>query len=187
MTNLEATKIVTVIASSYPVPAWSKDTMKAYINFIIDLDSDHVSRAAHEWVCSQPERPSVSDLRRGAARNAMRAGKIPKIHTPEEAWGYVLRCISLVGSAKPFPNTYPLIAKSVNAIGWETLCRSTNQMADRSHFWRIYSQMEKDAIRDVVSATGLVPKREVAELPKPKHVGLVGIAPGGSDFAGVAR
>jgi hypothetical protein len=35
------------------------------------------------------------------------------------------------------------VAAAVEAIGWDTLCRSTNPEADRAHFVRFYALAQK--------------------------------------------
>lgn len=72
----------------------------------------------------------------------------PNIQSAIDAWGCVVAAIAGHGyqTTPKFKN--PLVTRIVHSMGWQNLCISENQMADRAHFLRAYddllARMEED-------------------------------------------
>ena len=73
---------------------------------------------------------------------------MPVAPEPLEAWGIVLKEIQRVGFYRSPTFTDPVIAKAVDCIGWQTLCSSDNQVADRAHFGKVYEGLWRQAEND---------------------------------------
>lgn len=99
--------------------------------------------------------PPLGIVRRRAIELMQPAGSAP---TVDEAWRQVQREIHRVGLFPPacpddridrVPTfTHPSIVAVVNAMGWDSLCTSTNEVADRAHFSRMYAErIQRDVDR----------------------------------------
>ena len=63
---------------------------------------------------------------------------------PGEAWGEVVKAIQRFGYIRAdegLASLTPLTRKAVEFIGWQTLCQSENETADRAHFMKIMQTM----------------------------------------------
>jgi hypothetical protein len=69
----------------------------------------------------------------------------------DRAWGEVREQIRRIGSTRglvQWPTgkklepvwSHPLIGVVVDRFGWDALCQSTNEMADRAHFLRMWGE-----------------------------------------------
>lgn len=156
MTKGEAFKLVAILSAAFPTPAWPQQTLEVYRDMIADLDAGAASAAVRAWVLANRERPSVADIRDATRKQLDAAGITPHEVDPDEAWGFVVRCMSSIGSYRPFPaDKYPEVAAIVQRMGWETLCRSDNPEADRAHFLRLF-ELERKRVREArVTSPGL--------------------------------
>jgi len=60
---------------------------------------------------------------------------------PDEAWAEVQRAIRRHGRMVPAASiewSHPVVGQTVERFGWVDLCASTNPVADRAHFSRMY-------------------------------------------------
>ena len=130
-------QVVATIAAAYPTPAWAPPTLLAYAAMVEDLDARALEVAATTWIKTHSERPSIADLRKAVAANQATAASSPYLD-PDEAWAHVETSITRVGGYSEFPDTHPLVAETVRAIGWQRLCQSDNTVADRAHFLQLY-------------------------------------------------
>lgn len=159
---------VALVAAAYPTPAWAPATLRAYAALLEDLDAAALEGAATDWIRSRAERPTIADLRKAVAATQATAADSPYLD-PDEAWSHVEWAITKVGGYGDFPDTHPLVAETVRAIGWRTLCQSDNVVADRAHFLQLYRGRLERARRDDAATPGAVPHAAMGERPSVVH------------------
>lgn len=168
MTPTEAKSIVGMIAARYPTPALPLETLKLWAKLVVDLDYASAEAAAMGWFRSNTERLDPAELRRLVAGTQAEAAESPYL-AADEAWAHVVASITRVGRNRPFPDTHPLVAELVRAMGWGELCDSQNQMADRAHFLRLYEARLERARRGDAATPGAVPHAAMGERPSVVH------------------
>jgi hypothetical protein len=109
------------------------ETIDAYIEDILDLDYQAAALAIKQLRQTATFLPSIAEIRRAAAE--ITAGHLPD---GDQAWADVLAQIRRVGWTGRPSWSHPAIADTVRAMGWRELCASTNQIADRAHFLKLY-------------------------------------------------
>jgi hypothetical protein len=106
-----------------------------------------------------------------AKRRAVESGALPI--TAEQAWGIVTAAFQTVGRYRPFPTDTeggPLLAKVVNAIGWNVLCNGENEAADRAHFFRMFDSIARqDADAERLGLPAISLRVPIPTDPKPEH------------------
>lgn len=111
-----------------------------------DVDFDAGLAAISEHATSGEHfPPPVGVIRRRAIELAMPGGSAP---TVDEAWLEVRKEIARVGCFVPSVGepervatfSHPSITAVVNSMTWLSLCTSTNEVADRAHFARMYAE-----------------------------------------------
>lgn len=161
-------KAVAMVAAAYPVPAWTTATLRAFEQLLEDLDAPQLQAAVETWIRTRAERPTIADLRKAVAATQATAADSPYLD-PDEAWSHVEASITRVGGYADFPDTHPLVAETVRAIGWRTLCQSDNAVADRAHFLQLYRVRLERARRDDAATPGAVPHAAMGERPSVVH------------------
>ena len=104
-----------------------------------DLDYKIAEAALNEWVATQKWSPSIADIRELAAR--IRFGEVPDWG---EGWRKTMRAIRMYGYYRPeaaMDSLDDLTRETVRRLGFQTLCLSENQEADRANFRRIYEEL----------------------------------------------
>lgn len=134
-----------------------------------DLSAAEV-RAAIDSLC-QEGRDFAPPVGAGAARahesaRARRGDGPPGI---DEAWGEVRRQIAHRGrwaafSDDPLEWSHPMIERVVGHLGWDSLCSSTNEVADRAHFVRLYEAATARGVSEVAPSRALGGGRMVPEI-----------------------
>ena len=95
----------------------------------------------------------IALIRKNAIRN--------DIPVSGDAWAEVLSTVSSVGFYGSPRFSHSIIERAVSGIGWKTICMSQNISLERAHFLKIYDQLEKREIKDVVLSEGLIENKEV--------------------------
>jgi hypothetical protein len=153
MTHAEALQVVGMLVAGYTRPAMTEPTMKLYVEMLRDLDYETADRAVRRLIATSTFLPSIAEIRTAATT---RDSGLP---SAEEAWGIVKWAFSSLGRYREFPATTPggaLLKRVVDTIGWETLCNSENEIADRAHFFRVYSSFaERQREHAVLVGLGL--------------------------------
>lgn len=85
--------------------------------------------------------PTPGEIRQRTAAILDPGGRAPSL---DEAWRQVKHQIRAAGWCGTPTFTHPAIAAVVDAITWQALCESTNEIADRAHFARMYEQRVND-------------------------------------------
>ena len=127
--------------------------LQLYARLLVDIDPDLLRAAVLQHIATSKWFPKVSELREAALALVTHAEL-----SPEEAWGEVRQTIQRVGSYGIFDRatmayrlptfSHPLIDRAVEIMGWRNLCASDNEVADRAHFFKIYSQLVGRRNRD---------------------------------------
>lgn len=129
-------QILIILAAAYPRFDAPKDTSRVYAELLADIPNELLIAGAKHHATTSKWFPSVAELRAAAFDIQAKAQGTPNA---EEAWGEVMHQVRNVGSwGRPQFST-PLVGMAVDGLsGWATLCASTNVVADRAHFLRIY-------------------------------------------------
>jgi len=148
-TEEQTAVLVAMIGAAYPNFKATEMTFDVYYQTLKDLDYD-LLEAATLHAIAQPGRafaPSVGEIR-GAVSDIMQHSS----HMPSsfEAWNEFLQQARAVGHMGKPQFSHPLVAKTVQVMGWKELCLSENQVADRARFVQAYEQLADRASRDMV-------------------------------------
>lgn len=130
-----------------------EEALKLWYRMLKDLDGKTVAAAVYKHISSCKFPPTIADIREQCA--AIESGGEKNWL---EGWGMVVRAIGRHGTygrkeaIKKLRDFDPLTADVVEKMGWQNLCESENQVADRANFRIAY---EAYATR----------KKELAKLP----------------------
>ncbi len=169
MNRQESAKIVAVIVAACPGQSvkLDKERLTAMVDtfslLLSDLSYEQVNASVVVLLQTRTWMPSVADIRSTAlelARGPVGAGG--------EAWGRVLRAVSMEGCYRvpgvDFVFADPVTARCVAAFGWQQLCLSENQIADRARFIDLYDKLAVQDRREEQSPllSEAVRRRELA-------------------------
>ena len=152
MNKQESARLVAVILASYPQQAAKLDQSRqlgmidAFESLLDDLTYAQCNAAlrvllqTRTWMPSVAEiRATVVELERGPQRNG------------GDAWGSVLDAIRRYGAYRTpgvdFQFADPLVARCVQALGWQNLCLSEMQTSDRKQFVELYEKLAAQSQR----------------------------------------
>jgi hypothetical protein len=136
-------KILKLLSEAYPSQNLKtdkealKETVKLYRAMLFDIDDGLLEAATLQHISAHKWFPAVSELREAALL-------LVTFHhqAAEEAWGEVRRHFKITGQYRTPEWSSPMIAQAVKIIGWQTLCNSDNEMADRAHFFKVYAALK---------------------------------------------
>lgn len=156
MNRQEAARIVAVIMHACPSQATRIDRdraagmVDAYEALLADLSYEQCNAAVRILLQTKNWMPSVAEIRAAVVeleRGPVRPGG--------EAWGQVKAAIGRYGSYRTpgtdFTFTDPVTARCVSALGWQTLCLSENEPADRARFIELYDRLAAQSHREALS------------------------------------
>ncbi len=136
----EAAELVAVLMAAFPSARPTARTSEVYERMLMDLDGKTANAAVERLLATSRFMPTVAEIRDACidlSHGDRRAGG--------EAWGECLKAIGRFGvyrsPGKDFSFQDPLVARCVAALGWEPLCNSENQAADRARFIELYDQL----------------------------------------------
>lgn len=161
--EIEITKLVGVLAASYPAMQLSDDTVNAYVSMLKDIPVDVLKASVEQSVAESEFLPTIARL-----RNKALALVAPSRKDPMAAWGEVVKEIQRVGFYRSPQFEDPLIAKAVECLGWQYLCSSENIVADRAHFAKVYEQFVE---REAQDARLLPHARRLREMSQVREIG----------------
>jgi len=175
MTHVEAVEIVALLTAAFATPTWAEETIRLYADMLIDLDRDCVREVVSDVIRSRKtdRAPTIGEIRQEVAQRQWEGAGLGLL-TPDDAWGFVLRSITQVGHVGPFPRRYPLVTRIVDRLGWQNLCQSTNQPADRARFLEMYRDLRDRSLSVAAASRGAVPHVPVDDLRGPKQTSVVG-------------
>ena len=156
MNRQEAARIVAVIMHACPSQAARIDAQRAngmvdaYEALLSDLTYEQCNAAVRILLQSKNWMPSVAEIRAAVVeldRGPVRPGG--------EAWGHVKAAIGRYGSYRTpgsdFVFADQTTARCVAALGWQTLCLSENEAADRARFIELYDRLAAQSHREALS------------------------------------
>lgn len=124
----------------------NEQAMELWFKQLEDIDYKVAEVALHKWVATNKWSPSIADLRETATE--ITQGEIPDWGA---GWHLVNRAIHLYGSYEPekaYAMMDEITATCVKRLGWNNLCFSENQEADRANFRMIFEAEAKRKRRE---------------------------------------
>lgn len=180
MTRQEAAKLVAVVLASCPSQSSKLDRdrqlamVDAFESLLGDMAYEQANAALRVLLQTRPFMPAVADIRATAlelARGPVAPGG--------EKWGVVLRAIREQGAYRQpgsdFVFADSVTAKCVQSLGWQELCQSENQIADRARFIEMYDKLAAQSQREAQSPA-LAAAREARELPAAQNAIVLELA-----------
>lgn len=161
MTDQQITWIIGLCSqwwTNWRAPESLATMVKSWRYLLSDVDYDAGLAALSEHASAGSEfPPPVGVIRRRAIELSLPEGSAPPA---DEAWGEVVREIARVGYFTPSEGepdrvprfSHPAITMVVNGLTWKSLCESTNEVADRAHFARMYGERVRANV-DVAART----------------------------------
>lgn len=145
MDRQEAAKVIFLLSTNYKnFPEQDKvEAMTLLWSTVLqDIPYKLVETAAVTHMMNSKFPPTIHDI----MEQLNTITKEPEL-TADEAWGTFLKAVSSYGYYRKKEALESLtddVRSIVEAMGYEYLCQSTNQMADRSHFLKSYNaRMER--------------------------------------------
>lgn len=145
MTKDEYAQVMLVHSRYWPHFKPPKGTYEVWERQLLHYPANHVL-AALDYL--QRTEPKYAPLAGEIANTVDELTQVSDNKGLDEAWYEVTSNISHVGSYGVPQWSTPAIQMAVNAIGWNNLCMSENQMADRAHFIKIYGATQERAKRE---------------------------------------
>lgn len=142
-TEAEIAKLVGVMAVAYPSTQVSDATVEVYVSMLKDIPLDILTASIQQCMAESDFLPTIAKIRERAL--SLTCQVAPE---PLEAWGIVLKEIQRTGFYRSPVFENSIISKAVDCIGWQTLCSSENQVADRAHFSRVYEGLLRQVEND---------------------------------------
>ena len=134
------------LSSAYTSLKLTKDNIRVYVEHLSDLPDEALHSAIRSIIRTSNFFPSIAEIRETTLRNTLTAS----LPSPSEAWANVADQLQQSGTWHTPVFAHPLIAQAVRTMGWYDLCRSDNQMTDRAHFMRLYSDLRDTSWRQAL-------------------------------------
>lgn len=184
MTKNETTRLLGILQTAYPyfykniTVAEAKNASNLWHDMLKGLTLEVAKLALYKLIALHKDYPpTIAHLLESVA-------DVTKEPTPTiaDAWAEVKVAISKYGYPRPeeaLQSLSPTTAKAVRAMGWLELCSSENEVADRAHFMKIYSTMEKRQkeqnilpldLQDDMNRLRLIEKNKVLKEDKPRFI-----------------
>ncbi|AUW92606.1 hypothetical protein BXT84_00450 [Sulfobacillus thermotolerans] len=135
MTRQDSLALFAILAAAYPREPLTEAQIALYEAYWADYPFAAVRAAVLRHIAQSPWFPRVSDL---LALICADDGI-----DVDRAWAVVRQQIRAVGVYGHPEWPHPAIAAAVEALGWDTLCLSTNPEADRAHFLRFFEVAQR--------------------------------------------
>jgi O-acetyl-ADP-ribose deacetylase (regulator of RNase III) len=127
----------------------SREALETWVAMLPAVDYPLAERALWNLLESPLQRPpTLADLLRECA--TLRRPELGG--SGEETWAVVLRAVRDQGVYRRPVFDDPLVAKAVEAVGWQAICNSTEQDVIRAHYCRAYRAIHTRELRESVSA-----------------------------------
>ena len=142
MTDVEVRKLVAVLMGAFPAIRTAPNTAAVFERMLCDLDYAAANAAIERLLATSRFMPSVAEIRE--ATLALTAGEQ---RPGGDGWGDVLDAVSRFGIYRvpgaDFQFEDSVVAHCVRQLGWEEICNSENQVADRARFIELYERHAK--------------------------------------------
>jgi hypothetical protein len=156
MKQVEVAELVTMLTLAFPRPVIQEGTMRLYEKMLIDLDKDKAHAAVARLIGTAKFLPTIAEIRSASADLVMGPRRVGA-----EAWGDVNEAVRKFGRYRAPVFSDPIVAECVRCFGWQSICDSTNDIADRARFVELYDQLAARVRSDQVAGPSLA-------LPAPK-------------------
>lgn len=157
----EFAKMFAALALAWPKYEMQKQTVEVYFRILQDLPDEYLEKASHHLMATSTFFPSISEWRK-ATIDLM----TPQIPTEFEAWEEVMTQIRSIGSYYKPEFSHPLITRTVETMGWRTLCMSEQIEYDRAHFYKAYAALRNRALDEVRMLPEVAEYRRLSSGPK---------------------
>jgi len=168
MTDVEVSKLVSMLLIAYPNAKPSAATAQLYEAMLADLDYRATERVVVDIIGTSNFFPTIAEVRQ-AALEAMRGA----VRSGGAAYGEVMLAVRRHGrtyGGEPGPTfADPLIAECIRVWGgsWNTVCDSPeNDPAGRARFIELYDSLAKRERRAAQTTPGL----QLPSAPEPSMV-----------------
>jgi hypothetical protein len=164
MASLAEIKVIMgTMSIAYPNYVAKQGAPEIYHMILSDIPKDALEAGAKTYLAtSNAFFPSPGQWRQ-AALDVVLSNAAP---SAMEAWGEVLRQIEISGYYREPEFSSPLIEKIVNQFGWQNLCSSENQVADRARFLQAYESALQTASSDARMLPGVKTVAEKYQLER---------------------
>lgn len=145
--EIELLKVIGIMVSAYPNTQITDATREAYVTMLADIPLQILEPAIKQSMAESEFLPTIARIRDKALALTQ-----PQHVSALEAWGVVKTAMRAIGFYRSPQFDDPLITKAVDCMGWQTLCSSENEVADRAHFAKLYESLvtrEKEDLRMV--------------------------------------
>ncbi len=176
--------------SEHETATWAQN----WLRLLGDLDADVVTAALDSLAAENREHPPPPGIVRARAVALAAGDAAPDV---DEAWSEVQAEIARVGwtgdlDPRRKPRfSHPAIEPAVKDIGWQALCESTNAMADRAHFLKLYGTAVGRANADALTppavralADALALRDAPEDAPDPPSAEVIPLGPTGRRLLG---
>lgn len=140
MTDSECQKIVAVLMAAFPNAKSTSATTTVYERMLRDQEYVVTNAAVERLLATSRFMPTIAEI-----REACFDLNLGERQAGGEAWGSVLRAVQGAGSYRTpgvdFVFNDPVVLRCVEALGWQNLCSSENQVADRARFIELYDKL----------------------------------------------
>jgi hypothetical protein len=149
VTRDEFSRCVALIRAYWPhgTGTWTTEAVEAWESLLLDLDARQVAAAIQVLATEGREWPPPPGVVRQRACDL-----VSPLPSADEAWGEIRVQLARVGSSRGTQDwssgvtvepvwSHPLIGVVADRFGWDALCQSSNEMADRAHFLRVWEQV----------------------------------------------
>lgn len=158
--KVEISKILAILAASYPRFELKNETVAAYFEMLKDLSAVDLKAASLRCANEGDWFPSVHQIRKAVAENLRQANGVPSAY---EAWEEVKQFPKdgfssiVIEEGEQFTIlkrrmhwSHPLVEKVAKQMGWPDFPISNEIGVDRAHFFKAYEYALSEAMRDQV-------------------------------------
>jgi len=131
--------LIKQLFAAYPYAQVSDQTVVVYIRGLSNIPSDDLDVVIQQCIAEKKYLPTVAEIQ-DMYRSL--SGSLAQLSSGE-AWGEVHRAIARYGHIRKPQFDDDIIIRTVEAMGWNNLCMSENQAADRARFMQIYADISK--------------------------------------------
>lgn len=147
----EVSKILAMLAASYPRFQLTRETIAAYVQLLGDIPAPTLKAAAMQCAASGTFFPSVHELRQAVAQLQRAVHGIPNVYTAwadvnEGVKSEVIKGVEEEGgnfyvTTRPRKWSHPLVERVAKLLGWPHTFPGDNPGVDRAHFIKAYESM----------------------------------------------
>lgn len=149
-TEVEILKCLEELMQAYPNYTVPASTIPLYVKYLADVPVDALQLAVEGYVAGMMRDqaaffPIVGELRNAAFDILDAASPLPSEY---DAWAEVVARMQDTGHVRQPVFSHPLIARTVEQLGWRYLCLSEEPVADRAHFVKAYNSLAAQVRRE---------------------------------------